>query len=163
MPCLVWTQKGHYMKMKTLGFLFAAAALTLGAAGHVNHAQARTVNGPAGSAINASDVGCFSHNAAAIWNSCSSTKKIGFPLVVDTPGSKNINVTMSGSGTCTAWGASNINTNVDFPDWKFNPTVLGNGYFQLRMEGITVPSGGYLAVECDLGPNSTILAINWNS
>ena len=147
---------------KGRGFAAAAALVCLAFAGA---GEARTIGGFAGHPMDSSPTSCFTEWFGGVQGACSGTHTWQIPLVVDTAGGKTINITASAGSspmTCTAYGAG--------PSGQFDFHQGGSATWQntnpaqQSISVPTVPSGGYLYVNCSFtGLGVTIDAVNWNS
>jgi hypothetical protein len=122
-------------------------------------AQARTVNGASGRAVLGSDLSCFnSWNTAAV-NVCSTAKWFDVPLMVDNPGSRQVQI--NGAGT----NQGDVKCNIAVVDqhitmiWGTTQVSIGglsSGGFWIAGVVPSVPAGGMMWASCLVAPGGRV-------
>lgn len=125
--------------------------------------MARSFPASGGRPVDWADGTCFGMSGSAMYNTCTTAKRYEFALMIDSAGSKTVQVigygaTSSNNVGCAvagvnregtlAWGG----TRKWLPGFGSRQTItLTDGY---------VPAGGYMYLNCQVEPGGTIIAVD---
>jgi hypothetical protein len=130
-------------------------------------AHARTSAAAGGNPSNAATATCFNVSVGngSVFNNCGFQTNWEVPTVIDTGGNKvsriSVNVPSTTLTSCRAIGVGEFTTGGTFTGYTA-PTAAGV-WTSITMSTIFVPTNGFLLIDCQVGPNASLLAANYPS
>ncbi len=150
-------------------------SLAIGLLAEPAMAGLRTSTATGGGPNNAADASCIKYNFGTVENTCTRDVAWEWPLVIDRQNDSipvEVNVTgNNGTIKCRAVGIDAPITQLVFVsggNYAFNSHGAGihseklSLNIQVPLIGPFVPAGGFLIVQCILGPNGRINGVDWN-
>lgn len=113
------------------------------------------------------DASCFQESWGSQFNTCSTTKGIFFPAVIDSSGYKSVTVTAKSNDAsknvcCHALGVSNSSASVWGSGWACLPSFGTPQNLVPTSPQAYVPSFGSMYVYCDMGAGAQIGTLEYN-
>jgi hypothetical protein len=130
-------------------------------------ASARTTSAITGRARAAADLGCFNvdFSNGFVRNNCSGFRDFMLPLVVDSAGSKTVVAAVRAPNTaetrCRAVGTSKFGLSTSASAFV-HPSTPGVAV-EITMGSVSVPGGGYLFLQCEIGTSADITSANFGA
>lgn len=151
------------MLQRTLLVVVGVAAVCISTS--KDAAADRTVGGYAGKGLSSTESDCFAPNSGSVTNACASSKALEVSLPVDSGGTKNVTATLQASDASHNVGCQVVTSNAGHTSIStsggYKYLVNFGTPFSLGLPSVTVPTDGYMIVDCLVDPTAKVHTIKW--
>jgi hypothetical protein len=149
-------------KRSCIGVLTALLLIASTSPADASYLFTRMVNGNSAIAFPAANSSCILIYYGAVYNTCSTTLTVNFPMPYDYPGGRTITVTANAPSSSSPVGCNAVTTD------SLVTTMIQSGWHYVTIFGSAQPisltlsaiyAEGDLWVQCQLGPNAMVNVI----